>query len=65
MLKQVQHDNGEVLIMKLIIVGGHLSPALAVIEALQKDVNVLFIGRKYVFEGSKTLSLELVEYHYA
>ena len=58
MLKQVQHDNGEVLIMKLIIVGGHLSPALAVIEALQKDVNVLFIGRKYVFEGSKTLSLE-------
>lgn len=44
--------------MKLVIVGGHLSPALAVIDALPKDTNVLFIGRKYVFEGDKAFSLE-------
>ena len=44
--------------MKIVIVGGHLSPALAVIENLPKDTEVLFIGRKYVFEGDKTLSLE-------
>ena len=44
--------------MRITIVGGHLSPALAVIENLPKDTEVLFIGRKYVFEGDKTLSLE-------
>lgn len=44
--------------MKIVIVGGHLSPALAVIEALPKDAEVLFIGRKYVFEGDGTTSLE-------
>ena len=44
--------------MKLIIVGGHLSPALAVIEALPKDAEVLFVGRKYTFEGDKSTSLE-------
>src|SRR3989344_2133971 len=44
--------------MKIIIVGGHLSPALAVIDSLPKDWEVLFVGRKYVFEGEKSLSLE-------
>lgn len=47
--------------MKLLIVaggGGHFAPALAVIEKLPKDVEVLVVGRKYVFEGDKTLSLE-------
>ena len=44
--------------MKLAIVGGHLSPALAVIDALPKGTQILFIGRKYAFEGDKTLSLE-------
>jgi len=44
--------------MKIIIVGGHLSPALSVIDSLPKDWEVLFVGRKYVFEGEKSLSLE-------
>lgn len=44
--------------MKIVIVGGHLSPALAVIDALPKDTKVLFIGRKYTFEGDRAFSLE-------
>ena len=44
--------------MRIVIIGGHLTPALAVIDELPKDSRVLFIGRKYVFEGDKTLSLE-------
>ncbi len=47
--------------MKLLIVaggGGHFAPALAVIEKLPKDVEVLVVGRKYVFEGDRSLSLE-------
>ena len=44
--------------MKLAIIGGHLSPALAVINALPKDIQVLFIGRKHALEGDNALSLE-------
>ncbi len=44
--------------MKIVLIGGHLSPALSVLEALPKDVEVLFIGRKYSFEGDRALSLE-------
>ncbi len=47
--------------MKLLIAsggGGHFSPALAVIEKLPKDWSFLVVGRKYPFEGEKTLSLE-------
>lgn len=47
--------------MKLLIVaggGGHFAPALAVIEELPKDWEVMVVGRKYVFEGENTLSLE-------
>ncbi len=44
--------------MKVVIIGGHLSPALSVIEKLPKTSQALFIGRKYVFEGDKALSLE-------
>ena len=44
--------------MKLAIIGGHLSPALSVMEALPKDIEILFVGRKYSFEGDKALSLE-------
>jgi len=47
--------------MKLLIVaggGGHFAPALAVIEKLPKNIDVLVVGRKYVFEGDKSLSLE-------
>jgi UDP-N-acetylglucosamine--N-acetylmuramyl-(pentapeptide) pyrophosphoryl-undecaprenol N-acetylglucosamine transferase len=43
--------------MKLVIVGGHLSPALAVIEKL-KNEEVFYIGRRYTFEGDKAISLE-------
>lgn len=47
--------------MKLLIVaggGGHFSASLSVIEALPKEWEVLVVGRKYAFEGEKTLSLE-------
>ena len=47
--------------MKLLIVaggGGHFAAALAVIQALPKDVEVLVIGRKHTFEGEVTESLE-------
>lgn len=47
--------------MKIIIVGGHVSPALAVIDSLPKDWEVVFIGRKYALEGDTTLSLEYQE----
>ncbi len=47
--------------MKLLIVaggGGHFAPALAVIEKLPKDWELLVVGRKYVFEGDQSFSLE-------
>ncbi len=44
--------------MKIILIGGHLSPALSVLEALPKNTKVLFIGRKYAMEGDNALSLE-------
>jgi UDP-N-acetylglucosamine--N-acetylmuramyl-(pentapeptide) pyrophosphoryl-undecaprenol N-acetylglucosamine transferase len=50
--------------MKLLITGGHLAPALALIEELQKskkDVDVVFVGRKYPTDQERTLSLEYKE----
>lgn len=44
--------------MKIVIIGGHLTPALAVIEALPKDAEILYIGRKHALEGDKAVSLE-------
>jgi len=51
--------------MKIIVTGGHLTPALAVIEELEKrskdfntKLDLLFIGRKYPYEGEKTISEE-------
>lgn len=44
--------------MKIVIIGGHLAPALSVMEALPKDAEILFIGRKYALEGDSALSLE-------
>ncbi len=46
--------------MKIVIIGGHLSPALAVIEKL-KGEQVYYLGRKYTFEGDKAISLEYQE----
>lgn len=43
--------------MKILITGGHLSPALSVIEKL-KGEDVLYVGRKYALEGDKASSLE-------
>lgn len=44
--------------MKIILIGGHLAPALSVLEALPKDAKILFVGRKYTLEGDSALSLE-------
>lgn len=45
---------------KIIITGGHLTPALAVIEELQnRGWEIIFIGRKHATEGDKTSSVEL------
>lgn len=44
--------------MKIVIIGGHLAPALSVLGALPKTANVLFVGRKYALEGDNSLSLE-------
>jgi len=44
--------------MKILITGGHLTPALAVIHNLPKDVQVVYVGRKHALEGDIALSLE-------
>ena len=44
--------------MKIAIAGGHLTPALSVIEALPKEAEVLYIGRKHALEGDRAVSLE-------
>ena len=45
---------------KIVVCGGHLTPALALIEKFENDKNykILFFGRKYATEGSKSLSAE-------
>ncbi len=44
---------------KIVVTGGHLTPALAVIEELQKrGWEIIFIGRKHAAEGDETLSVE-------
>jgi UDP-N-acetylglucosamine--N-acetylmuramyl-(pentapeptide) pyrophosphoryl-undecaprenol N-acetylglucosamine transferase len=45
-------------IMKILICGGHLTPALAIIDALPKDTHVLYVGRKHGLEGDNAHSLE-------
>src|SRR6266513_4339416 len=47
--------------MKVLIAvggGGHFSPALAVIEQMPKEWEILLVGRKHTFEGDQALSLE-------
>lgn len=50
--------------MKLLITGGHVTPALAIIDELQKnkkDAQILFVGRRYSSEKSKEETLEYKE----
>lgn len=44
--------------MKILITGGHLTPALAVIEKLKVGNEILFIGRKHPLEGERAVSFE-------
>lgn len=44
--------------MKIAIIGGHLTPALSVIEELPQDANTIYIGRKHALEGDSAVSLE-------
>ena len=44
--------------MRIVIAGGHLTPALSVIEALPKEAEVIYLGRKYSLEGDSAISLE-------
>lgn len=48
---------------RIIICGGHLSPALALIDELlnHNKIEINFIGRKFSTEGSKNLSAEYQE----
>lgn len=48
---------------RIVITGGHLTPALAVLDALQnkKDYQVVFFGRKKATDGSNNLSAEFRE----
>lgn len=45
---------------KIVITGGHLAPAMAVISELEQreDWEIYFIGRKHTIEGDKTPSVE-------
>ena len=46
--------------MKVVLIGGHLGPALAVAKKLKKD-EIFYIGRKFTFEGDSAVSLEYQE----
>lgn len=43
--------------MRVLIIGGHLSPALSVMGYLKED-DVFYVGRKYALEGDSAESLE-------
>jgi len=50
--------------MRILITGGHLAPALAVIEEIKKtkpNTELIFVGRKYALDSEKTISLEYKE----
>jgi len=47
--------------MKILITGGHLGPALAVIDEIDNKATVVFVGRRFALDQEKTLSLEYEE----
>lgn len=49
--------------MKILFTGGHLSPALALIDCLKykPDIKIVFVGRRYNNDREKSLSLEFKE----
>lgn len=44
--------------MKILMTGGHFSPALSVIQELKNKAEIIFVGREYSFEGDKGKSFE-------
>ncbi len=47
--------------MKILVTGGHVTPAIAVIEKIKErfpDWEIVFVGRKFAMEGEKDISAE-------
>lgn len=44
--------------MKLVITGGHFTPAWAMVPILQKEFSLLFVIRKHAYEGDSSFSFE-------
>ena len=44
--------------MKILICGGHLTPALAFIKGLPNDSQIIYVGRQHALENDAALSLE-------
>jgi UDP-N-acetylglucosamine--N-acetylmuramyl-(pentapeptide) pyrophosphoryl-undecaprenol N-acetylglucosamine transferase len=53
--------------MKLLITGGHITPALAIIDEVaadkKSDVEIVFVGRKHTSHSKREISLEYQEIH--
>lgn len=51
--------------MKIVLCGGHLTPALVIIDELEKhkEIKLVFFGRKYATEGIKAISQEYLQIH--
>jgi len=49
---------GKISNMKVMIIGGHMAPALGLLHAVPKNWDIVYVGRKHVFEGDLGTSLE-------